>query len=102
MKKLLALLLCLSLVCSLAACGRKPIGVLKGEIGEILEIDGTEYRLTFDSGVTVADKGDYLGNATDGKKGFAHRRGSQPCRAVTYSKSRQLQLLRLLHEVLIK
>lgn len=70
MKKLLALLLCLSLVCSLAACGRKPIGVLKGEIGEILEIGGTEYRLTFDSGVTTADKGDYLGNATDGKKGF--------------------------------
>lgn len=70
MKKIFALFLCLAFVCSLAACGRKPIGVLKGEIGESIEIDGIEYLRTFDSGVTAGDKGDYLGEVSDGKKGY--------------------------------
>ena len=70
MKKLISLLLCLAFTLSLSGCNMKTIGSMKGAEWKIIEIDNIEYVRVMDSGVTVKDRGDYLGIVSDGKTVF--------------------------------
>lgn len=70
MKRLLALLLTLLLLCG---CSEDPIGTIRGAEFDELVIDGVVYvRDDADAyqNYSAADKGDYLGTATNGDETF--------------------------------
>jgi len=68
MKKLISVVICISIVLSLTACGSKTIGTIKGAEWDFIEIDGVEYAKVTDSDIHQSDKDKYLGKVSDGGK----------------------------------
>ena len=66
MKRIAATVFLLVIASFLSGCHSDPIGTIKGAEWDHIIIDNIVYTKTSDSGLSISDKGKYLGKVTDG------------------------------------
>ena len=67
MKKLIAIVILIACIFSLASCGGKNIGKISGSENQYIIIDNVQYVLDTNSGFSNTDKGKYLGKVSNSK-----------------------------------